>query len=60
MSGSAITGSAITENRVYNTETSRSDDLSFTRRLRPHNPTYDNECKLLHFPVYIFLRTEVG
>ena len=34
-----MSGSAITENRGYNTETSRSDDLSFTRHLRPHNPT---------------------
>ena len=42
-----MSGSAITENRGYNTETSRSDDLSFTRHLRPHNPTYDKECKLL-------------
>ena len=45
-----MSGSAITENRGYNTETSRSDDLSFTRHLRPHNPTYDKECKLLSCP----------
>ena len=45
-----MSGSAITESRGYNAETCHSDDLSFTRHLRPHNPTYDKECKLLLCP----------
>ena len=42
-----MSGSAITESSSYTAETCRSGDLSFTRHLRPHNPTYDKECKLL-------------
>ena len=42
-----MSGSAITESRSYTAETCRSGYLSFTRHLRPHNPTYDKECKLL-------------
>ena len=36
-----MSGSAITESCSYTAETCRSGDLSFTRHLRPHNPTYD-------------------
>ena len=36
-----MSGSAITESRSYTAETCRSGDLSFTRHLRPHNPTYE-------------------
>ena len=45
-----MSGSAITESRSYTAETCRSGDLSFTRHLRSHNPTYDKECKLLLCP----------
>ena len=36
-----MSGSAITESRSYTAETCRLGDLSFTRHLRQHNPTYD-------------------